>query len=187
MRPNRRPTTTPYHGRMRRTRWAPIVGTFFVSLAASTQATAATILAPPGHAGANQYVEVIPTSSGNAAPPGSVTGSGSATAGPSALAHLGQGRAADARLAKLGNDGKAAAALAASTAPSGAGRTANGAAAQSAPQGSSAAGGVASALAGSDSGGLGILLPLLLATALIAAAGVISARLARRAGSQRRA
>jgi hypothetical protein len=163
---------------MRWMRRAPMVVGFTVVLAIPTNALAL-VLAPPGHPGANQYVEVIPTSAGNAAPPGSVRGSGSATAGPQALANLGHGSSGDARLAKLGKEGQAAAALAASTAPTPA-RDGSGAAGGSASQGGSVTGGIANALTGSDRGGLGILLPLLLATALIAAVGVIAARLAGR-------
>ena len=173
-----------YHWHMRWMRWASIVVGCTVSLALPGEALAL-VLAPPGHAGANQYVEVIPTSAGNAAPPGSVSGSGSASAGPQALAHFGQGRAGDVKLTRLGKDGQAAAALAASTAPSpvrGAGY-ARGAAGVSisAPHGSPASG-VADALTGSDAGGLGLLLPLLLASALIAAIGIAAARV-RRASS----
>jgi hypothetical protein len=73
----------------------------------------ALVLAPPGKSGASQYVEVIPTSSGNAAPPGSVPGSG--TGG--SISRLGAGTAGTRALARLGHDGQAAAALAKATAP----------------------------------------------------------------------
>jgi hypothetical protein len=142
------------------------------------------VLAPPGHSGATQYFETIPTSSGEAAPPGSVKGSGSSNAGPSALSHYGQGRKADAQLAQLGKNGAAAAALAASTAPvaphglSPARARADAAAASG--SGDSVAGGIARALTGSDNGGLGIALPLLLVTAAIAALGIATAAALRR-------
>src|SRR5437763_7124439 len=98
-------------------RWAPIVVTSAVSLLTPGGAFAL-VLAPPGQSGVSQYVEVIPTSSGNAGSPGGVTGSANVKAGSKALAHLGQGRTGDTRLASLGKDGQAAAAVAAATAPS---------------------------------------------------------------------
>jgi hypothetical protein len=175
----------PYDWAMRWMRWALIVSALGLPIALPANAFAL-VLAPPGHAGANQYFEVIPTSAGNAAPPGSVSGSGSAQGGPQALAPFGKGRSGDTKLAKLGKDGQAAAALAASTAPSVPGATGragtsslNGATSQ----GGSASGGVADALTGSDAGGLGLLLPLLLATALVAALGIAAARLRRRPAS----
>jgi hypothetical protein len=141
------------------------------------------VLAPPGHAGAQQYFETIPTSAGNAAPPGSISGSGNATAGPSALARLGHGRRGDTQLALLGKDGQAAAGLAASTAPS---RVPTGSAPPptSGGPGGSIASGISHALTGSGTGGLGIALPLLLATALVAALGILAARLWRGAPSR---
>jgi len=176
---------TTYHWPMRWMRWALILLGLAVLLAVPADAVAL-VLAPPGHAGTNQYVEVIPTSAGNAAPPGSVSGSGTATAGPQALADLGRGASADAHLAKLGKDGQAAAALAASTAPApvlraggrhGSDRSAN-------PAGS-ASGGVTDVLTGSDAGGLGLLLPLMLATALVVVLGIGAMRVRRRAGQTR--
>src|SRR5947209_8453800 len=97
-------------------RWALLASFVTVGLTLSMDASAR-VLAPPGHAGTNQYVEVIPTSGGNAAPPGSVRGSGSSKAPAQALAPFGQGAKGDSGLAKLGPDGRAAAELAASTAP----------------------------------------------------------------------
>jgi hypothetical protein len=174
----------PYHWGVRWMRWASLVIACIVSLLAPSGALAR-VIAPPGHSGTSQYVEVIPSSGGNAAPPGSVKGSGSANVGPKALSGFGQGRSTDARLVKLGTAGQAAATLAAATAPtplSGATKAAGSAAAKKSAgsQGDSPASGISAALTSSDSGGLGILLPLLLATALIAAVGVIAGRLARR-------
>jgi hypothetical protein len=172
-----------YHWIVRWMRWAPIAVVITASLALSSVASAL-VLAPPGHAGANQYFEVIPTSAGNAAPPGSVRGSGNASAGSQALAPFGHGSKGDAKLAKLGKDGRAAAAVVAATAP---GTVPAGARADAynngtSPEGS-AAHGIATALGGSDAGGLGLLLPLLLATALIVALGIVAARMRRRPGS----
>lgn len=157
-----------------------ILSVMVFGLASSTAAASPLVLAPPGHSGAQQYFETIPTSAGNAAPPGSISGSGSANAGPSALSHLGRGSRADQQLARLGKNGQAAAALAASTAPS---RVGSGSAPQlgSTGSGGSVASGISHTLTGSDTGGLGIALPLLLATALVAALGILAARLWRSA------
>lgn len=163
---------------MRRMRWAPIVIAAMAALAVPAGALGA-VLAPPGHAGANQYVEVIPTSRGNAAPPGTVSGSGSSNAGPQALRGLGHGQTGDARLAKLGKEGQSAAALAASTAPSPA-PSQHTSPSELAASGGSAPSGIAHVLGGSDSGGLGVLLPLLLATALVLTVGLGIGRLRRR-------
>lgn len=163
-------------------RWAPIAVVITGSLALSGEASAR-VLAPPGHAGANQYFEVIPTSAGNAAPPGSVRGSGNATAGSEALAPFGQGSKGDAKLAKLGKDGRAAAAIVAAMAPSAVRGGARIGAYTNGSQEGSIADGIATALAGSDAGGIGLVLPLLLATALIVPLGIVAARMWRRAGS----
>ena len=128
----------------------------------------------------NQYFETIPTYAGNAAPPGSVRGSGNASADPHALAHLGHDSSADARPARLDTEGQATDALASSTALIPVLAAMNGsdsaAAKSAASQGGSVVSAVADAPAVSDSGGLGVLLPLLLATALIAAICVAAAR-----------
>jgi hypothetical protein len=174
---------------MRRMRWAPIVVGIYLLLALPGVASAA-VLAPPGHAGANQYFETIPTSAGNAAPPGSVNGSGSANG--HTPSRLGRARAGSARLSHLGTQGKAAAALAAATAPTPApgatseqARNGSGPANLPSAEGGSTGGALANALAGSTPGGIGVLLPLLLATAAIAAIGVAVARLRHRgAGPQ---
>jgi hypothetical protein len=160
---------------MRRMRWAAITLISATLLVLPSSAVAAH-LAPPGKAGANQYFETIPTSAGNAAPP-------SGAVNPRPLARLGAGRRGAERLARLGKTGAAAAALAHATAPvtaSGAAQS-TGAPAQGtgrpAPAtvtdsgGQSPVSSVVSALGGSDSGGLGLVLPLLLVTALIVAFG----------------
>ena len=169
-------------------RWiqrALIVISFAVLLALPGQALALSI-APPGKSGADQYFETIPTSSGNAAPPGTVPGSSGP--GSHALTQLGHGAAGAAALARLGTEGSAAAALAAATAPTPVPRalvprTRSGGSTRRAPApgGGSAPSGLTQALTGSDSGGLGLVLPLLLATSLIAAIAVVAARLRRRA------
>jgi hypothetical protein len=167
---------------VRWTRWAPVGIALVCSLLIPAEALGL-VISPPGHPGTNQYVEIIPTSSGNAAPPGTVKGSGSASAGPQALSGLGQGRRGDSRLAKLGKDGSAAAALAASTAPAPVPHDAAAAerkAAAAAGSGGSAGAGISRALTGADTGGLGLLLPLLLATSLVVAVGVLAARISSR-------
>jgi len=187
-----------YDRRMRWMRRALVVVGCGVALALPSNAFAQ-VLAPPGHPGSNQYFETIPTSAGNAAPPGSVSGSGSAAASARRLASFGHGRAGDARLARLGKVGLAAAALAAATAPTspaavgqhggtsgdngvtgvtGVGQTPT----ISLPPGQSAASALANALTGTDTGGLGFVLPLLLALGVVAAVGFAALRLRRRSG-----
>ncbi len=177
---------------MRWMRRAPIFIACAVSLTLPGEALALSIV-PPGKSGADQYFETIPTSSGNAAPPpgGGSSGKGGAT-NPSrgrALTQLGQGRTGTARLARLGKDGQAAAALAAATGPSPAPKASErsvlgnsvGPRRETAPlQGESGGSAVSQTLTGSDAGGLGPLLPLLLGTTLIAALGFAAARLRRR-------
>jgi hypothetical protein len=177
---------------MRRMRWGLIaIVTTGLVMAATGAVASGAVLAPPGHAGANQYFETIPTSRGNAAPPGSVRGSGSPDPGNRGLGSFGQGASTDTTLAGLGQTGQAAAALAAATAPTPAPGSARRAA--TAPGGSSTgvsptgggsvAGGIAHALTGSNTGGLGLALPLLLITVLLAVLGLAVTRLTRRAGS----
>jgi hypothetical protein len=155
-------------------RWmqrASILVSFAVLFAVPSNALALT-LAPPGKSGADQYFETIPTSVGNAAPPGSV--SGSSFPGGQSPKRLRQAGAGAAGLSRLGKDGRAAAALAKATAPvlAGApGRTAGGAG--------------KSIYQGSDHGGFGLLLPLLLATSLLITVGFAAPRLRRLASSAR--
>src|SRR5579862_2310353 len=145
----------PYHHPMRWMRWASI-GAAVCGVMIAPLAASAKVLAPPGHPGVNQYVEVIPTSAGNALPPGSVSGSGSSNPGSGTLAGLGHGPSTDAKLAKLGTAGQAAAALAAATAPTPATRAARQDAAGAESGGGSLGSGIAHALTGSDTGGLGV-------------------------------
>ena len=153
-------------------RWAAITLISAALLVLPSSAVAAH-LAPPGKAGANQYFETIPTSQGNAAPP---TGA----VNPHPLARLGAGRRGAARLARLGKQGAAAAALAQATAPAKAGSAASQGPGRPAPatvtqsSGQSPVSALVSALGGSDSGGLGLVLPLLLVTGLIVALGFVA-------------
>jgi hypothetical protein len=159
---------------MRGMRWALICGVLIASWALPAGALAG-VLAPPGHAGANQYFETIPTAAGNAAPPGSVRGSGSPTPGSQALAGHADGQSTDVKLAHEGKSGQAAASLAAATASPLSSRSQRRAAA-SAGGGGSVAGGIERALTGADTGGLGVALPLLLATFLLVAVAIVLAR-----------
>lgn len=144
----------------------------------------AIIIAPPGKAGANQYFETIPSSDGNAAPPGT---SGAVPLGSGSLAGLGAGRAGAAQLAKLGKTGKAAAALAAATAPAhprgGAGRSASATGPGSFPSahGGSSLSAIIDALTGSDNGGLGALVPILMVLAVLLFALAVVTQRRRRA------
>jgi hypothetical protein len=125
-------------------------------------------IAPPGKSGADQYFETIPSARGNVAPPSG------ADAGPLS------GSAGERRLAHLGKDGQAASALAAATAPPGA-------TARKRPNGSSPGvpGGASSTalrqvINGSDTGGLGLWMPILLAASLVIAVAFVATRRLRR-------
>jgi hypothetical protein len=126
-------------------------------------------IAPPGKSGADQYFETIPSARGNVAPPGSAGGgTGSASAGVKRIAHLGK-------------DGQAASALAAATAPS----SGSGGSGPGGQTGNHALGGAASTalghvINGSDSGGLGLWLPILLGSSLLIAVAIVATRLLRR-------
>jgi hypothetical protein len=187
-------TAIAYHWPVRWMRGAFLLIVCCVFFAIPGEALAIT-LAPPGKAGADQYFETIPNPSGNAAPPGSVPGSGGS--GSAGLSHLGSGSTGAARLAKLGPDGQKAAAVAAATAPTPAGGNAT---AQSTTAGNTTGGkpgrsgashvatipqhrhsagdtptsALANALTGS--GGLGLVLPLLLGTSLVLGLGLVISR-----------
>lgn len=149
-------------------------------------------IAPPGHAGSTQYYETVPTSCGNASPPAGGSNSGSG----SPITRLGHGKAGLHALSQQGANGRAAASLAAATAPPSLrskGRGGSGAAGangsirpnigSSRLDGSagSGSGALGTALAGSG-GGLGILLPILMGAALLAAIAAGVARARRSAG-----
>lgn len=151
------------------------------ALAFAPAASAAQIvLDPPGKAGANQYFETIPTSNGNAAPPSGTPSK------PPAIDSAGPGNSALKQLQKLGADGQAAASFAQASAPtvshtgghgqsnatgsskSGTSTGSPGAAAASAT-GSSALSGIFRVLGGSDAGGIGVFMPILLIGSLLSA------------------
>lgn len=128
--------------------------------------TLAALVVPPGKAGANQYFETIPGEAGAFAPP---------QAGPLTtrfdsrpLAKLGRGQNGAQQLRRLSAGGEAAARLAADTAWS---RThaasVDGAARVFDPPGSSPITAVAKTVGGSDEGGLGWGLPVLLAAVTV--------------------
>jgi hypothetical protein len=112
---------------------------------------------------------VVPTSGGGTKPPANLSGASSAK-----LDELGAGGRTARKLARLGAAGSAAADWARDTAPSVVGRTPGVTKPESAgggPGGGSAASGLLDLLDGSDSGGIGLLLPLLLALTLAGAVG----------------
>jgi hypothetical protein len=160
-----------------------VIGATAALLAAAPAAGAVTI-EPPGKAGANQYSETIPSSNGNTLPPQG--GGGPPAGGGGAIAGLGHGRTGDERLARLGKNGRAAAALAAATAPApprrsvatgtattgAAGSVAGNATGAPAAHGEAPLSTVLRALGGSGGGGIGVLLPLLLAATLVTAVGL---------------
>lgn len=170
---------------MRRMRWAIAAITCGVWLAIPTGALATKyiIINPPGSAGPNEYSEVIPSSAGNVAPPSS--GGATGTAARKDISGIGGGGAGVKALSRLGSTGKAAAAFAAATAPArptpaqprGTTTSGLGSNTGSVSPGGSVSAGLADALTGSDAGGLGLLLPLLLATAVVAALGIGATRL----------
>jgi hypothetical protein len=131
--------------------------------------------APPGKAGTSEYAETLPAAGGNVAPPASP-----GSAGGKALSQLGHGGAGARRLEKLGKDGRSAAGFARATAP-----TVVPASGSASSSGGSALSGLLDLIRGSDSGGIGVFLPLLLAFGLGAAVatGVVRLRRQRDAGA----
>jgi hypothetical protein len=152
--------------------------------------------APPGKAGSSEYSEVIPAAGGNAAPPSS--GGGNTT--PAQISALGSGKAGLHKLSKLGKAGAAAAVFAQATAPvastHGLGSATPGSGGTlgntdttagshhhvvvlTAYSGGSGLSAVGHLLDGSDAGGIGVFLPLLLAFGLGAAVTVSVQRVRR--------
>jgi hypothetical protein len=149
--------------------------------------------APPGKAGTSEYAEDIPTAGGNAKTPGE--GGGNKTSAQ--IDHLGAGKQGVRKLAKLGATGAAAAQFALQTAPtttsaasspstvtnsSSTGTKTHGGHSQLAPErtltasGSSAISALGRVIGGSDVGGIGIFLPLLLVAGALGAAALAAAR-----------
>lgn len=128
--------------------------------------------APPGRAGTSQYAEDIPSAGGNVSTP--AMGGGNKTAAQ--ISHLGAGKQGVRKLAKLGKAGAQAAQFAQATAPATGSNQSAPVDTRSTPHssplvasGGSALSGVGHLLGGSDSGGIGVFLPLLLAVSLVAA------------------
>lgn len=131
-------------------------------------AAAAPGAVPPGASGANQYTETLPGAGGDE-PTHNVKQKGQGPGAKTPSEALGEENAS--QLEALGPDGRAAAQLAAAGAPP---RAVGGKAEEGTtnPRGSSAVGQILGQLTGTaDSEGMGLLLPLLIAAAILAAAG----------------
>lgn len=176
-----------YHRTMRIQRIVPaLVAVGCLVWAPPAVAGKTKVYAPPGKAGSSEYSEVIPAAGGNVAPPSS--GGGNATSAE--ISALGSGGAGISKLGKLGKAGAATAAFAEATAPvpsphgfgsptSGStGTTPNGSVAANSASGS-APSALSQLLEGSDAGGIGVFLPLLLAFGLGAAVTVSVQRVRR--------
>jgi hypothetical protein len=144
-----------------------------LALAGPAPALAVSV-APPGNSGVDEYLETVPTAGGNA--PSSGAPSGGHGHLPAAVTKA---------LAARGADGRATAALAAGTAPSGPARSTPPAGLPARelrePSGSSVPSAIARALGGEGAGGMGVWLPILLALSALGIGGVAVAR--RRSGS----
>jgi hypothetical protein len=149
----------------------PLVGALALTLPAGAGATQARV--PPGLSGANQYTESLPGGGGNETTGGvrEAESRGGAAAPAKVLGHRNA-----ARLEALGPEGQAAARLAAAGAASG-GKGASdahgGGSAESSP-----AGQILGQVTGSSSGsgGMGLLLPLLILGAVLCAGVYVFAR-----------
>jgi hypothetical protein len=143
------------------------------ALAVLPAAADAVYYAPAGKAGANEYVETLPASGGNVAPPAGGTSSGSTLTQSSAA------KAAKRKLKRLGSDGKAAVQFADATAPKPLLPPHQQSGTALSP-GGSALTGFLHVIGGSDSGGIGAFMPLLLAFGLGAAVAFSVVRVRRR-------
>lgn len=170
-----------YHRAMRLKRIAlalVVAGSFVCASAAAAKKT----YAPPGKAGTSEYAETLPAAGGNVAPP--AIGSRKPTG--AALSKLGSGKAGAEKLSKLGKAGQSAAAFARATAPVAAptaipsNTTAGGHRGSTLSGGGSAFSGVLHLIGGSDAGGIGVFMPLLLSFGLGAAVAVSALRVLRR-------
>jgi hypothetical protein len=153
-------------------------------VAAPAQAGKTKTYAPPGKAGSSEYSEIVPTPGGNVQTP--AMGGGNPTA--KQISSLGRGKTGVGKLSKLGKQGAAAAQFAQQTAPAAVHSThglagPKGASASPTPIPSSTSGsafsGITHLLGGSDSGGIGVFLPLLLAFCLGAAVAISALRVRR--------
>jgi len=121
---------------------------------------------PPGKAGASEYAEVVPTASGGTKPPATPSGAPAKN-----LDALGAGKRTARKLEHLGVTGSDAANWARATAPTVNTETPVKLASPALLHGGSAATGLLNLLSGSDAGGIGAFLPVLLAISLAAAVG----------------
>lgn len=155
-------------------------------IAAPAEAGKTKTYAPPGKAGSSQYAEVVPTGGGNVQTPAM----GAANPTAKQISRLGAGRSGVRKLSKLGKQGAAAAQFAQQTAPAvvhpshGLQGPSSGAAGPGSPEPLSASrgsafSGITDLLSGSDAGGIGAFLPLLLAFGLGTAAGISVVRVRR--------
>jgi O-antigen ligase len=133
------------------------------------------LVVPPGKAGANQYFETIPGVAGNFDPP--QPGRATTPLDTPALAKLGRGRAGARALAQRGPEGLAAARLAAATAWTPTRSPASARQPRVAASGSAPLAAIADTVWGSDEGGLGFALPVILAAVLL---GVLCAAIRRK-------
>ena len=162
-----------------------VVGTVLL-IAAPAEAGKTKTYAPPGKAGTSEYSEVVPTSGGNVQTPAMVGGDKTAAQ----ISRIGAGKAGVRKLSRLGKQGAAAATLAQETAPTvvrsvhglDSGSTPTGSPMLTARSGGSALSGVGHLLGGSDAGGIGLFLPLLLAFGLGLAVAATVVRLRRPRG-----
>lgn len=126
---------------------------------------------PPGNSGANQYTETLPGPGGNE-PTSGIGDKANGGGGRTPAKVLGHANAA--QLEALGPEGRAAAQLAAESAPESAIGQPRGTGSNpqaSNPSGSSGVNQILGQLTGSsDSGGMGVLLPLLIAMTVVGAA-----------------
>ena len=173
---------------MRLARVTSVVLAMALLSAAPAVAGKTKVYAPPGKAGSSQYSEVVPTGGGNVQTPAM----GAANPTAKQISSLGAGGTGLKKLSKLGKQGAAAAQFAQQTAPaivhsthgllgpqSGTRAATPGRTKPLDSSGGSALGGITSVLGGSDAGGIGVLLPLLLAFCLGAAVALSVVRVRR--------
>jgi hypothetical protein len=162
-----------YHPGMRAIR--PALALLVTCALAVMPATAeAVYYAPAGKAGANEYVETLPAAGGNVAPPPGGTPTGST------LTQSSVAKAATHKLKRLGASGLAAVQFADATAPKAVVSPPHKRSETVVSPNGSALTGFLHVIGGSDSGGIGAFMPLLLAFGLGAAVAFSVVRVRRR-------
>lgn len=164
-----------YHQAMRLKRIALVLVIAGSLGCAPAAAAKKTTYAPPGKAGTSEYAETLPAAGGNVGTP--ATGVANPTGAE--LSKLGSGEAGAAKLAKLGKSGQSAAAFARATAPVAAPAVLSSSITAADQNSGSPLSGLLRLIGGSDSGGIGVFLPLLLAFGLGAAVAVSGLRVLR--------